>query len=226
MAERIVPYRVQTIDHPNPIARYAHQARYRTSLDLISELLPANGVILDFGAGEGELLRRVSALRPDVRLIAFEPYMTVTGPNIELCTAWDQVQDRSVDLLCAFETLEHVDDNLVALFLLEANRVCRAGAAMVISVPIMQGMALPLKEASRSFLFRRSSDHSLVELAVALFGGRVPRAKNVLLSHKGFDHRVLKKLLLSKFNMTATRHSPFARLPWWCNSQVFYILKV
>ena len=68
-----IPYEEQTLNHPNPIARFAHQARYSNSLSLVVKALPPDGTILDFGAGQGEFLHRLGSLRPDARLLAFEP---------------------------------------------------------------------------------------------------------------------------------------------------------
>jgi hypothetical protein len=87
----------------------------------------------------------------------------------------------------------------------------------------MQGATLPIKQAVRSILFRRYSDYSIVEIARGVLGLRVDRAKDILLSHKGFDHRVLLGLLQSKLRLHRTIYSPFRSLPWWSNSQAFFV---
>lgn len=219
---REVPYDVQTLNHPNPIVRFSHQARYRNSLSLAARLLPQGGVILDFGAGQGEFLHQLAQQRPDVRRIAFEPFMELKYSEIETLPM-EKVASRSVDLFCAFETLEHVTDEQIEYFISEGKRVCLPGAKIVISVPIMQGAVLPIKEVSRSILFRRFSDYSVVEMIKGIVGLQVPRAENILWSHKGFDQRRLFTRLSAEFRVDTRFYSPFRSLPWWLNSQVFFV---
>jgi hypothetical protein len=220
---RDIPYEKQTLQHPNPIVRFAHRARYRNSLRVVSRLAPTRGLILDFGAGEGEFLHRLGSDRPDVRLAAVEPYMHLKYAGIVSHGSMDAVGDGTVDVLCAFETLEHVSGDELESFIAHANRVCRPTARIVISVPIMQGLALPVKEISRSVLFRRMSDYRPLELARGTLGMTVRRADNVLLSHRGFDHRILCERLKAEFAMLERFCSPFRALPWWSNSQSFFV---
>jgi SAM-dependent methyltransferase len=223
LMSREIPYEEQTLDHPNPIARYAHQKRYLNSLQLVDGLLPQGGIILDFGAGQGELLHRLASRRPDARLLAFEPLMTIKYPEVSACDSMKMVADRSIDVLCAFETLEHISDQQITEFMDQAIRVCKPDARIIVSVPIMQGATLPVKQAVRSILFRRYSDYSLGEIARGVLGLHVDRAKDILLSHKGFDHRVLLGLLQTRLRLDQTIHSPFRSLPWWSNSQAFFV---
>jgi ubiquinone/menaquinone biosynthesis C-methylase UbiE len=221
---REVPYEEQTLNHPNPIVRYAHETRYNNSLDLATRLLPEGGAILDFGAGQGEFLHRLAAARPDVRLIAFEPYMDLKYAEIERRLTMQDVEANSIDFFCAFETLEHISDEQIDSFIAEAKRVCRHNGRIVVSVPIMQGAILPIKEVSRSILFRRFSDYRFVELIKGILGMQVARADNILWSHKGFDQRALYNRLKAEFRPVERFYSPFRKLPWWCNSQAFFVL--
>jgi len=220
---REVPYEVQTLNHPNPIVRYAHQTRYRNSLHLAARLLPHSGSILDFGAGQGEFLHRLAMQRPDVRLIAFEPFMKLKYPEIESRRTMEEVEPNSIDFYCALETLEHISDEQIERFIAQGKRVCRPRGKIVVSVPIMQGAVLPIKEISRSLLFRRFSDYSVAEMVKGVVGMQVPRANNILWSHKGFDQRHLYDRLRTAFGAEEKFYSPFRNLPWWCNSQAFFV---
>ena len=222
---REVPYEVQTLNHPNPIVRFAHQTRYANSLALALRLLPINGTIVDFGAGQGEFLHRLAKQRPDVHLVAFEPYMELKYPEIERRLSMEDIASTSVDFFCAFETLEHVPDEVIESFISEAKRVCRDDARIVVSVPIMQGAILPVKEISRSLLFRRFSDYSATEMMRGILGLKVDRADNILWSHKGFDQRTLLARLQTEFPLEEKFCSPFRQLPWWCNSQAFFVFR-
>lgn len=220
---REVPYEVQTLAHPNPIARFAHRVRYRESLSLALKLAPEGGTVVDFGAGEGEFLHRLGAARSDVRLVAYEPFMTVKYSEVETVTAMTEVGSNSVDLYCAFETLEHLTDDQIEFFIDEGKRVCRPNGKIVVSAPVMQGVALPIKEAARSLLFRHFSDYSFGETMKGILGMQVPRAADIKASHKGFDQRRLYARLSAAFTPERRFYSPFSHLPWWCNSQAFFV---
>lgn len=221
---RKVDYKTQTIDNPNPIARLAHRTRFARALELLDESTPPNGTVLDFGAGPGELLHRLSLRRRDISLIAHEPYMEVRYEGIAHLKM-DDVEANSVDVLCSFETFEHLSAEYMEYFFHQSHRVCKPGARIVISVPIMVGLALPVKELSRSLLFRRWSDYGTVELLRGTLGLEVGRARDILASHKGFDFRALSSELTSRYRKQNVSFSPFTVLPWWLNSQAFFVLE-
>lgn len=214
----------QTIDNPNPLARFAHRSRIGMATDLVVTMLPTNGSFLDFGSGDGSLLRAVRLRRPDATLIGVEPYMThPTSEDISFVGDLAVVPRGSVFCLAAFETLEHLDDDEIEKFLVDAGAALSAGGVLLISVPIMVGLALPAKEISRMMLFRRRSDYSLPEMVRGTFGQAVPRASNRRVSHHGFDFRQLVHQISSAFEIERTILSPMASFPWWINSQLFIV---
>jgi len=223
---RTVSYAAQTLDTPNPIARYAHRQRYEASFDRTTREVRAGGTVLDFGCGQGDFLNTLAELRPDLTLIGFDPE---SGHDAERYTAVDDttvVADGSVDLVCCFETLEHLYDDEIGSFLAEADRVLAREGEVLISVPVIGGPTLLLKEANRAVLFRRRSDYTARELLVASFAGRpAPRPDDIRVSHKGFDFRALLARLGERFEVRDVAHSPFPALPWWLNSQVFARLR-
>ncbi|MCW6509016.1 class I SAM-dependent methyltransferase [Hyphomicrobiales bacterium BP6-180914] len=177
------------------------------------------------GAGTGALLGEIGAARPDVTCTAFEPYMALSAPGLRHVTALDVLQHHSVDVVSAFEVFEHLTPSRVDGCLAEVKRLLKPDGHFIVSVPIMEGIALPLKEGSRAILFRRSSDYSGAELIAGMFGRAVARTENPLVSHKGFSHRGLAARLASDFRLIERRFSPFPWLPWWMNSQVFLVLR-
>lgn len=220
-----ISYDEQTIAHPNPIARFAHKKRYENSLALVGKQIHPGATVLDFGAGQGEFLYKLKCLHPGVHAIAYEPFQT-SKYDIEYVTSIDSIESDTVDVLCAFEVIEHLTDNSFTEFIRQAQRICKPDGRLIISVPIMLGLALPVKEAVRSMLFRRPSDYNLIDIFRGTFGFPVTRTSNVLYSHKGFDFRNIFKSLSVKFKCTQVTLSPFASLPWWCNSQAFYSFSI
>lgn len=220
-----VAYGRQTLDHPNPLARFAHRARHRRSLALAAMYVARSGTILDFGAGTGELLHRLGGLRPDIRLLAFEPFMAVQHPGILGIAELETLPDASLDAVSAFEVCEHLEADQLDGFLAQTRRLLRPEGCLIVSVPVMEGLALPAKEASRALLFRRASDYRPAELLGGMFGRPVARAPDVRTSHKGFAHRALWRRLDDDYVTIESVLSPFPGLPWWVNSQRFGVFR-
>ena len=218
---RQVAYHRQTIDNPNPIARFAHRARYHHTVRLIDRYVGSGARLLDLGAGTGALLDRLSRARPDIEGIAFEPFMPLAFPDIRRETDLDALAGASFDAVSAFEVFEHLTDPLAEGMIDQAERLLRPTGRLLVSVPIMEGLGLPIKEVSRMVLFRRGSDYRPGEVVQGLLGAPVSRASDPLTSHKGFAHRVLMQRLAERFRPIARLHSPFPVLPWWANSQAF-----
>lgn len=94
--------------------------------------------ILNIGAGTGrtsELLQRfgeVTSLEYDEYCIAFTrdklPFPVQRGSILDL-----QFADNTFDLVCAFDVIEHVEDDGLAVR--EMKRVCRPGGQVIVSVP-------------------------------------------------------------------------------------------
>jgi len=59
------------------------------------------------------------------------------------------VASGSVDPVCCFKTLEHLYDDEIASFLADADRVLVTRREILISVPVIGGPTLLLKEANR-----------------------------------------------------------------------------
>jgi SAM-dependent methyltransferase len=186
-------------------------------------LLPEGGTLVDFGAGEGTFLHRIGQSRPDSRLIAIEPWQTIAFPEIEKVTDIKHISAASVDLVGAFEVLEHLTDEQMHEFLAGARAILKPGGRLLVTVPVMYGLALPLKELTRALLHRRLSDTGPVEMAKATVGRPIARAPNRLGSHKGFDFRWLRQKLAADFRIIEEFYSPFAKAPWWTNSQAVFI---
>lgn len=221
-----VPYDRQTLKTPNPIARFAHRRRYVTTLDLVSGLVPPRGRLLDFGCGTGSFLQQLAAVAPGLELFGFDPESGHVAQHYVHVTSMNTVADSSMDVVCCFETLEHLHPHEFSDFVAQTKRVLRESGLLVISVPIIGGPPLLLKELNRMVLFRRKTDYTMKELALAAWLGRpAARTSNIRGSHKGFDFRTLREALSGEFPLLEARHSPLKWLPWFLNSQVFWVFK-
>lgn len=220
----MVSYDRQTINSPNPLARYAHRSRVAKSVAFADKNLPQHGVVVDFGAGTGLFLSTLGDKRPDATLYAIEPYMpAASDPRIHYVPNFDKLT-VSPDLITAFETCEHLSDANAEQFLSESRHALKPDGKLIVSVPIMIGGALLLKELNRSILFRRKSDYSTAELAAGVLGRPVARPDERNPTHKGFDFRWLRGLIRERFVIESEILSPLP-LPWWANSQIFFICR-
>ena len=220
-----IPYSKQTIHTPNPIARFAHSKRYLFSRRQVMKYLRGGGTLLDFGCGNGDFLNQLSTLRSDIILYGYDPASKHAGKHYTKITDLAGIADHSVDIICCFETLEHLYDHERADFYRIADRLLTNTGKLILSVPIIGGPSLLLKELNRMMLFQRKSDYSLRELFYASFMGvSAKRPENLRPTHKGFDFRKLENELRSNFCFHDKRYTPFSLFPWYLNSQVFFTL--
>lgn len=219
-----VPYDRQTLDTPNPIARFAHRARFARSLAFIGGL-PPGAAILDYGCGEGRFLSSIERRWPGkYRLMGYEPFMSRAFDGYSIVSGADDVADESLHAMTCLEVCEHLDGDEVSELARFARLKLRRDGMLVVSVPIMTGPVLALKEMNRCLLHRRVPEHSLGELFGSVFLGLRPsRASNIKTSHKGYDYRETLVRLSGEFGLLRLDYSPFRPLPSLLNSQVFMV---
>jgi SAM-dependent methyltransferase len=181
--------------------------------------------VLDYGCGEGLFLHDLSyaLAEADVRvqLLGYEPYMDSNYTGYEVVSDASRVPDESVDTLTCLEVCEHLSDDETARFIEFAQRVLRPGGNLLVTVPIMVGPALLLKELSRSVLHRRRPDLTVRELTRAsLIAVPPPRADDIKTSHRGYDWRTTSRVLSDAFTMMHVGYSPLPYRHWYGQSQV------
>lgn len=217
-------YARQTLDTPNPIARFAHQRRHRLSIGKAMELLDQGQILLDYGCGQGAFLSALREQRPDLRLLGFDPESKHGSDDYEHLSDTAGLASGSLHLISAFEVLEHLYDEERERFYAESRRLLDPEGRLLVSVPIIGGPTLLLKELNQMFLHHRRPEYSLGELLRATFLG-IPaeRAPNRRISHRGFDFRLILNELEQSFQILEIGFSPFRYLPWTLNSQVFVL---
>lgn len=215
-------YDRQTLDNPNPLARFAHRRRFAYSVAMIEQLLPEGGRLLDYGCGPGRFLQALAAKRPDAELVGYDPYVEIAGGSHRQVKDTAELADGSFDAVCALEVCEHLDATETDVLFAEVKRLLKPQGGFIVSVPIMYGPVLLLKEINGILLHRRASEYRLGELLRALAGRPVPRGPDIKGSHKGFDFRELRARLERDFEIESQALSPSSGRPWYLNSQIFY----
>jgi 2-polyprenyl-3-methyl-5-hydroxy-6-metoxy-1,4-benzoquinol methylase len=223
---REISYEEQTVKSGNPLARFAHRTRMNMAIDLVTNLCANSGTVVDFGAGPGLFLHTLGEARPDVTLVGHDPYMAPTFPEVKYAETLDNVPARSVDVLTAFEVCEHLYANELDTLLQDASRILKPRGALVISVPIMYGLAIAPKVTNWMIRSRSlKSEYSTAELIKAMVGIPVARPLDPRTTHKGFDFRELRAIVSERFVIDAVHLSPVPHLPWWVSSQYFMICR-
>lgn len=221
-----VAYDRQTINTPNPLARFAHRRRTSVAVEAAIRWLPDRGLLFDFGCGPGDYLERVKAARPDLELIGFDPYAQLLE-TITVLSDTEAIPNSSVDVMTSLEVCEHLSDSNLSEMINLARRVLRPTGVFIVSVPIIAGPGLLAKEVNRYALHRNHSDYTAKELAAAALLGRpARRPDNVQNTHKGFDFKALRHRVSTEMQPVQHWYSPFPRLPWFANSQAFDVWKV
>lgn len=225
---REVPYEKQTVDNPNPIARFAHKARMRRSMQLVESFLPGSATLLDYGCGQGRFL---GELAPElngqtITLLGYDPYQSAQFEGYRIVSDPDDIAPQSVDVVTSLEVCEHLTDRELEEFIDFAVKVMSAGARLLVTVPIMMGPTLLVKELSRSVLFRRRTDYSTPDLLKGTFFGTPGRrAEDIKVSHRGYDWRVTLTRLSETFSLVHQEFSPLPFNHWFGQSQVIMVFR-
>ena len=103
----------------------------RRALETLLEGLPRPGRILALGAGPGEEVRWLSRWGG---VVAVDRHLgSLSRGGVCADAARLPLQDACVGWACAFDVLEHLDDDAVALA--GMRRVCRPGGRILLTVP-------------------------------------------------------------------------------------------
>ena len=220
-----VNYGEQTYNSKNLFARYSHKIRFRYSIRQILENLPINGYLLDYGCGDGYLIKKLRKYK--LNSYGYDPFSKATkNQSLEKFIYRDILKiptNRKYDLITIYETVEHLDIQEFMDFLEFCKFNLKRNGKILVSVPIMIGPALILKELRRLNLFKKS-DYGLMDLLFAsIFGISPCRSINIKTSHKGYDFRETFKFIRSNYGKVVDiQYSPFKIGTWYGNSQVFF----
>lgn len=226
MEPQVQSYARQTLESANPLARFAHRTRYAKALNLVADHAPQGGSTVDYGAGPGVLVDLIAERRPDLNALGFDPYSTTGSPLVK--RSLDEMPAK-VDVISAFEVCEHLVPEGMATFRDFVSQKLADDGHLIVSVPIMTGPVLVIKQLNNE-LFKRNknSSYSVGEIVRGVLGQPVDRRlqrDGLRFNHKGFDWRAFRDSLLGEFAIVEQSFSPTPFLPAGLNSQWFAVLK-
>jgi len=223
---REVPYERQTVDHPNPVARFAHRARMRRSTGLVRPYLTGSATLLDYGCGQGRFLSELALefVECPLTLLGYDPHQNAQFDGYRVVSDPAQIPPGTVDVVTSLEVCEHLTEAEMQEFIGFSDSVLTPHGRLLVSVPIMTGPALLAKELSRTILLHRRTDYSARHLVKAsLLGSATPRAEDIKASHRGFDWRAPLDQLRETFALEHTEFSPLPFNHWYGQSQVIML---
>lgn len=228
-------YQKSTVASPSRLKRFSHGARIDVALRLLDPR--AGDRILDYGAGDGGLLRRLHALQPAARLCGFEPRcgpessrLVEQIPSLAgVYPSMEPVESFRPNKIACLEVLEHLRETDQVATLADFERVLVPGGRVVVSVPIEIGPPALFKNVIRVAVDQPHRGITARNVALSMLGftSRVERDEDepYIASHVGFDYRDLRRVIRERGFIVETRYSPFRLLGPLFNSQVFFVLR-
>jgi SAM-dependent methyltransferase len=210
-----------TFNDPNPIKRWLQHARLRSAVRLMPTAVQT---VCDFGAGNGELCKLLTAPGRDV--VCFEPgpqrmiqaHDNLRGYAVRFTDDAATVADRSIDVLFCLEVLEHLPAEETLGCIRHIKRILRPSGTAIIGVPRETGVAAVYKGLFR--MARRAGDYDAklwhIGRSAAGFppGNRpvkvMPAGSRYHPTHMGFSHHRSVKLLRKHFGYVSVRAWPMS----------------
>lgn len=226
-----------TRDDPNPLKRWLQRRRLDDALAALPRDLEPR-VVVDYGAGDGELARRLAERFSQARVVAFEPAPEfAAAARLRLGTRGEVVEDEdalpeAADLVVCTEVFEHLPPEQEVAALERIGGMLGANGRLLIGVPVEVGPPALVKGLFR--MARRAGEEDARPGAIwAAFSGRPSRERGTVLlagrpyhpSHTGFDHRAFAARLRARFEVEGARNSPLARAPVWASAETYMLAR-
>jgi SAM-dependent methyltransferase len=232
-------YAAITRDDRNAIKRFLQRRRLNDAVGLAA-LHSRPRVIVDFGAGDGELSRRLAAVLPAATIFCYEPAedlwrqaaSVVRGQeNVVLTSSVESLPDGQADLVFCLEVFEHLPPAETASALADIDRLLAEDGLAAIGVPVeVFAPALAkglLRMWRRPGAFDARPGNVLAAALGAPPGDRPTRQIAPGLSyyphHTGFDFRRLRRQLAERFDIEGEVCSPVPWLGAWFNSEIVFL---
>lgn len=234
-------YASHTRNDSSRLKRLIHHRRMVDALKVVSRAERLS-TIVDFGAGDGDMCCHFADAFPAARLHCYEPAAQLRTeaeqhcaphPSISVIEATTDLPDQMADLVFCTEVFEHLPEAETDAALNEITRLVRADGLVVISVPAEIYVAGFAKGCFRFLRRRGQFDARPRNILKAALGmpiqdrpiGQIGPGLAYHFHHTGFDYRQFARRLSESFEVTAVVGSPFAWLPPWMNSEVYFSLK-
>ncbi len=123
---------------------------------------------VDFGAGEGELVRLLAGLAKDAHAVEINrnQLSRMRSKNIPVLENWSQLTDHSLDVITLFHVFEHLDRPIELLG--ELSSKLKPGGTAVVEVPHAKDFLLSLLDCDAFKDFTFWSEHLILHTRFSL----------------------------------------------------------
>ena len=238
-----MPYVDITINDPNPIKRWIQRRRFGDALAVIdSRSSVCTIAILDFGGGDGELLRQCLQSWPEVSATLYEPTSSLRQEAEQKLSQWPRVRITgdlqtlpmaAFDVVYCLEVFEHLPDRATYEALENIRRFLKPDGFAVIGVPHEIFAPALIKGLFRMVRRYGAFDAKPAHVATAAIGSPPHNRPTQEIApgfsyhhyHLGFDYRQLEKKIGLRFRIESRWFSPARILGPLLNSEVYYLLR-
>jgi SAM-dependent methyltransferase len=233
---------ITVADH-NPVKRWLQRRRFADAIKVLrrARLGDDRPRVLDFGAGDGELVRQMASVAP-IEASVFEPTPSLMAEareklarldSVVFAESLDSLESGVFDYVFCLEVFEHLPEAETAKAIAEIHRLLKPSGMAVIGVPHELFLPAILKGVFR--MFRRYGDFDARPGNIlSAFWGRTPSQRPIAeicpghsyhFHHLGFDYRRLERSLQEHFCLAQKWFSPFSLFGAVLNSEVYFLLK-
>lgn len=227
-------YQEYTYRSQSPIKRWLHQKRFDETLKLLN--LKKTDLLLDYGCGDGHLLKLCSKIIPAQNLFGFDPADIMhkeavknVSKKIKVVKDLKKLNKKFTKITC-LETCEHLTNDDLKILFSNIKKLLASNGQVIISVPIETGIPATLKNIFRFAKNKNYDNLSFNNKIKALLSLGVPRNTNEKISnisyiytHVGFNHKKFELLLTDYFKILHKSYSPINFLGAGLNNAIFYI---
>ena len=231
-----------TTRDPNPLKRWLQRRRFSDAIAVLRRAQVGDRLrVLDFGAGNGELVRQMADVAP-IEAWVYEPtpsLMAEAKENLADLDAatftenLDSVASGLFDYVFCLEVFEHLPQKETASAIADIHRLLKPDGIAVIGVPHELFLPALFKGLFRSCRRYGDFDANPGNILGAIVGRPPLQRPTVDLSpglpfhlhHLGFDYRVLERTLQERLQLSRKWFSPFPLLGAAFNSEVYFLLR-
>ena len=207
--------------------RWLQYRRLTTAVNLALST-QAQGVesVLDFGAGNGELIKVASAMYLNTQFYCYEPTPSLVKEaesnlfsikNVRFCDSLNEVNDRLFNLIFCLEVFEHLPDFESKEALQAIDSLLAPNGIAIFGVPVEIGIPALYKGLFRKTRREGTFDTDTVNIFNSLIGlppkqrqtSEIAPGRAYYFEHMGFDYREFEIALGAKFEVISKSFSPW-----------------
>ena len=222
----------------NFIKKFTHNSRFNIAIKILKKNFSSISInVLDYGAGDGEFLKKINKEIPGLKDIsAYEPLIgrydevklnISSYKNMNVYHKYDEIGKRYEVIFC-MEVFEHLNKKLTVDALNNISNLLTKNGLCIVSVPIETGIGGFLKNIIRVIIGQTHSGLTFKNIFKILLGLKIERNEETdfISSHIGFSYYDLENLIIKKdFNILQKSFSPFSYLGASFNSQIFFVIQ-